>query len=246
MTYQGKITKNKKHLGRIYSILNNQIALISDINKTLNSNIEVSDYIKLEDILNITKEINESLYNDKCNIENIIENKIISIYGEMSSIILYRYNNTTIEFGFTNNYKLRKHKKIIIDLTKDNKPELYYLLKEEIFNLLRLNETYNYFVKQYSENVRPINSSLRVNISLFNISLYIPKQNSFYDKSLEIKYSGYEDKFYLKGDNYLLNCIKGQELVLLKSIYIQEKDCPEFLKNIIKEKNRKKYKIKKI
>ena len=244
MTYQGKITKNKKHLGRIYSILNNQVALTIDINKTLNSNFDNSNFIKLENIINITKKINEILYIDKYNIETQLDNKIKKVFGEMSSILLYRYNNNIIELGFTTNYKLKKYKKITIDLAKDKKPELYYILKDEIDNLLKLNETYNYFINQYTENIRPINSSLRVDISLFNISLYIPKQNTIYEKLLEIKYSGYEDKYYLKGETRLIDCVKGKELELLKHIYILEQDCPEYYRNKIKEDNRKKYKYK--
>ena len=248
MTFLGKMKKkNNIHIKRLYSALNNSLSLSEDINKTLANNyIENSEYIKLNDILNIIKEINESLYNDKELIENGIEKKVMNKYGSFSSIVIYHYNENTIELGFTKNYKLKHYKKIIINLKAEKKSELYYLIKEEIDKLLVLYKTYEYFMNIYQENIRAINSSLKVNISLFNISVFISKNTYSYEKLLNIKYSGYEDKYYVFGDSELVECVKGREIDLLNSIYISKKDCPSYYRNEVIKRKRKKYKVKKI
>lgn len=247
MNYLGKLQKKKKHIKRIYCLLNNEISLINDLNKTLqNNNIENDEYIKINDILNVIKKINECLFIDKELIENEIDKKIINRYGNLSSIVVYKYDYNYIELGFTENYKTKNYKRIIIDLKNNNKPELYYLLKEEINKLQSLYKTYNILTNLYKENIRAINSSLKINISLYGISIFIPDNNSTYGKILEIKYSGYESKYYTKGKKEFIECVKGKEIYLLNSIYISNKDCPDYFKNEITKEKRKKYKIKKI
>ena len=167
-------------------------------------------------------------------------------YGNLSSIVIYRYNSNFIELGFTKNYKIMKYKKVILDIKKSSNNELQELLTNEIDSIKNLYQKYNYFQSLDKENIRATNSSLKISISLFGISIYIPNYNEIYNKPLEIKYSSYENKFYVEGNDIAIECIKGKEIDLLNSIYISKDDCPEYYKNEVIKNNRKKYKIKKI
>lgn len=260
MNYLGNLSKKSDRAKRVYWAINDKVKLEDDLKRTFqNSVLENNEYIKLKDILLVIQQINDSLFRDKELVESEIDKKTTNKYGNLSSITIYEFNDKYIRLGFTTNYKKQKIKKLKINLNEIDKPEIFYIIKDEIDKLINLYKTYNYFNSLYMENIRAINSNLKISISLYGVSIYIPDISyingftsyissniSMFSKSLEIKYSGYEDKYYTQGNNGLVECVKGKELKLLDSIYISTNDCPEYYKDEIRKKTRKKYKVKKI
>lgn len=243
--------KNQKREKQIYFCITNQNHLKKDLEKVNNSNINNNEYINLNKILLTIRKTILSLYKDKETLEDNIDNLIQQKFGNNSYIDVYNIKNNIIELGFTVNSKIKKFKKIIIVkennkyiIKKDetNKGEIILsLIQGELNNFFKLNESFNYFNNQYKNEIRCINSSLKVDLSLYSINIYIG-----YNKDLfNIKYSTYEDKFYKKGHKDMLEIINGKELELLNKLYIKIKDCPEYYKNEIYNQQRKKYKIKK-
>ena len=242
--------RNNKKEKRIYYSISNEYLLKNDLNRIYNNHIDNKDYINLYQLLLTIRKTLLILLNDQEQIENNIDKKIINKFGKNSYIVIYEVKNNRVELGFNNNYKNINTKKLIIEkenntfvIKKDETNNAEYILniiKEDINNLLKLDNTFDYFHKQYKNHIRCINSSLVVDINLYSINIYIGCDKNL----LNIKYSTQEDRFNINGNEEMINIIKNKELELLNKIYISLKDCPEYFKNEIYNQQKTKYKIK--
>lgn len=237
---------------RVYSIIHNCDDLQKDLKKTYECPIQNDNYVSLSELLKIIRQINETLFNDQTLLEARIEQKIMNYFGKKSSAILYRYNSDTIELGFTDNYKIKPYKKIVYKIQdKVFKPnnyhplsqEIYQSIQSELYYLIELAQIFAFFHNQHNEEIRPINSNLKVNISLYNITIYLLNENNN-SQRLQIKFSTYEDRFYKNGQPDYLQLIEEKEWELLNKLYIRLKDCPTFYQQEIIE-SRKKIEAKK-
>ncbi len=237
-----KIKQNTTY-PRVYSPVHSCEDFQKDLMKIDESSIQNDNYISLSELLKIIRQINTMLFNDQATLEKRMEQAVINYFGKKSSIILYRYNSDTIELGFTNNYKIKPYKKIIYKVQdKTIKPnnchplsqEIYQSIQSDLYYLIELAHAFSYFHNQYSEEIRPINSNLKVNISLYSITLYISSENNNKHR-LQIKYSTYEDRFYKEGDSDYLKLVEGKEWELLDKLYVSVKECPKFYKQEIVE-----------
>ena len=243
--------ENQKKEKKIYFCITNQYDLETDLKRINNSNINNKEYINLSQILLIIRKVLLSLYQDKEILEDNIDNIIQHKFGNNSFIAVYNIKDNMIELGFTINNKNKKFKKIIIIkennkyiIKKDetNKGEIILnLIQRELNNFFKLNEIFNYFNNQYKNEIRCINSSLKVDISLYSINVYIGHNKNL----LKIRYNIVEDKIDVNGINNMIEIIKGKETELLNKLYIKIKDCPKYYQNEINNQQRKKYKIKK-
>lgn len=98
---------------------------------------------------------------------------------------------------------------------------------------------YTSFNTQTSNNIKSVNSSFIINI--FNNGIDLSLENE--DFKMNYKFYRYSDNYrYECNSDKLINQIRGNEDKLLKQIFININDCPEWAQSILFEKREKQLK----
>lgn len=238
-----KITANKKI--QIYRKINKNLTNFKNVEEIkqeiaklyTQNNIEDEEYISLNNIKILFNIILTQLFELKDRQEYNMGKKLIPIYGTMSDIVLYNYDriNNTIKIGFTKDYKNRKYKPVTfkkennkISILKSETKEDLLLLKNlynELNNLFEIYERFNKLDKEYNCHIRSVNANFYIDINLYNITLYSKNGN---DNDFEIRYSTYEDKYYISGNENLGNYLNNISFDLLNLLYIPIIKCPNW------------------
>ena len=209
-----------------------------EFNKLSGQDIIDEEYINLENIKYLFANVLNKLFLSKDNIEKQIEQKIKYIYGDIADIIICNYNrqDDSIKIRFTTDYKRRNYKPITIKFEdndiktiKSESKESNNILKlvnEEFKELFNIYKKFIFFSSEYIDKLRSTNSSIYVNVTLYNITIY----NKDYDNiHFKINYSTYENKFYIDcNDDNLKQYLYESAPTLLKLIYIPIVECPEW------------------
>lgn len=225
-----------RNLKKRFIAFNSTNDLKKELEKLLNQDkIVDEEYISLEQIKIYYKKIIDTLYEQKNNIEEDINEKLKSIYGKTSELVIYNYDsiNNTIKIGFNKNYQERKYKTITIGIKNNDivvikseykdSENIIKLLKQDLIELFNNYKRYKYFDEFYNEDITKNNANFHVNLTLYGITL-----SSKYSDNLtfKIKYSTYEDKFYIYSDNDIKPFLQHIAPLLLEKIYIPINECP--------------------
>lgn len=231
---------------QIQRILNKNIIFfksISDLKKeyeriSLQNTIVEEEYINLENIKHLFGEIINIIYEQNNNLENNMEFLLKNIYGHNAGIVIYNYDseNNTIKLGFTKDYSNRKYKPITITI-KDKKisciksdtkesDNILKIVNNELLQLFNNYKRLKIFDSEYIDSIRSVNANFYISATLYGITIC-----SKYNDTLQfkIKYSTYEDKFYINSnDEKVKNYLQEIAPTLLKLIYIPIIECPSW------------------
>lgn len=238
---------------QIHRIINKRIVSFKNLNDIQKEYDRISsqdtiveeEYINLDKIKHLFDKIINKTYEQKNSLEDNMEYILKNIYGENAGIVIYDYDNekNTIKIGFTKDYINRKYKPITIAI--DNKQlrciksetkesdNLLKLLNNELLQLFNTYKRIKIFDNEYAECIRSANANFYISITLYNIKVY----SKYSDKiQFEIKYSTYEDKFYIKSnEEEITNYLQEIAPTLLKLIYIPIIECPTYIQEHLYE-----------
>jgi len=223
-----------------YKPITNKKEILEELKNILStSKSKDPNVVSLLDVHNI-------LYNKKCSynimkeeIENKIDGKLESLYGDDAYCIIYSfdYDNNIMKIGFKL-YDFRD--KDTIEFTKRN-GDLYIVKADD--NLYannhlanfgsELSELYDKFLL-YKDYMKGIKFETPLENSNFKVNIFSDTSISIFDKSYSSEFllrkSVKDNKFSYDCNSYeIISLIKGVENELFSKLYINIENCPKWM-----------------
>ena len=226
-----------------YKPLNNFTSILEEIKRILVAENKFdANCVSLYDVGNLIKKRNHDMEQIRKHYESSLENKCKSIYYDFSSLIVYslNYNSDELRLGMNFDGKILGFKEIIFsknnnDLYLKSDSTEYSKGRELFLNCSSIiDECYDELMKfkdyknQFRHGIRTLNSCFYINISDSGVSLFNNNFKYQSDFSLGMR-SASNEYSYQCNSNSILEVLRGNEENILKNIFINISDCPEWM-----------------
>lgn len=234
---ESKVTKYKPIYSSTEILEELKNILISEKNKDKNC-------ISLYDILNLIKKENYQYNKTKESYESQLEHIINSKYADVGIIVYgfdYDTNELKIGFSYFDDYdKINFAKKdgdLFITQSETHRGnDVLAVLGDTLSNLYDVFEQYRDFKKQYNFGFKSINSNFLIDVSQYGVNIYARSKVNDFGRDFKLKAYSYKNEYeYDCNSNVVISAFRGQEVEILKRVFVRIEDCPEWSQPVLYE-----------
>ncbi len=198
--------------------------------------------VSLYDVARILK-LNEDNYKKIISRYNIKIENALRAHNDKSNIIVYGFDfiNDELRIGYGKNYEKICFSKKDGDLFV-TKSEYYYANEVLAMAASELSELYDELIKfknfnlQRKNDIKPVNSNFIVDINYYGVKVFVNNPDNSFLRTFELDSHSYTDEYRRKCNSSLvLDAIVGNETEFLKRIFVNIDNCPEWMRNVLRE-----------